>query len=71
MSLKVDECTRNNLCVDCDDQSCIRHGDPIQDCPKYFCDRPEPLKYDCDNCSFLKEYQKEMRKHYDKHIGKE
>ena len=64
MGLKIDECTRNNLCVDCDDESCFRHGDPIQDCPKYHCDRPDPLKQECETCEFLKEYQKEMRKIY-------
>lgn len=66
MGLKIDECTRQNLCVDCDDESCIRHGDPEQDCPKYHCDMPEPLKHDCENCNFLKRYQEEMRKVYRK-----
>jgi len=59
------ECTRQNLCADCDDESCIRHGDPIQDCPKYHCDMTEHVQ-ECDTCSFLKEYQEEMRKVYRK-----
>lgn len=60
----ITKCTRQNLCVDCDDESCLRHGYPIQDCPKYHCDRPEPHKQECETCSFLKEYQEEMRKIY-------
>ena len=64
------KCTRPNLCSDCDDATCVFSGNLIADCPKYFCDMPDPLKYDCENCNFLKRYQKEMREHYDKHIGK-
>ena len=65
------KCTRPNLCSDCDDATCMFSGNLIADCPKYKCDRDEQLKYDCKNCNFLKRYQKEMREHYDKHIGKE
>lgn len=64
MGLKIDECTRQNLCADCDDESCIRHGDPGQDCPKYHCDIPEPRTLDCENCPFLKRYQEDMREFY-------
>lgn len=59
--LIIKECNRNILCVDCDNTECNRHGDIEQDCPKYRCDNDV---FDCNNCTFMKEYQKQMRKHY-------
>lgn len=58
------KCTRTNLCSDCDDATCIFSGNLIADCPKYHCDMPDPLKHDCEHCTFLKRYQEEMRKYY-------
>lgn len=63
--LKLSECKKHILCVDCDDKNCLRHGDIRQDCPKYSCDRPDH-KDECESCEFMIEYQKEMRKGYRK-----
>lgn len=56
------ECTRKNLCVDCDDKECYHAGQLIADCPKYRCDRNGVLFEHCESCSFLRKYQEEMRK---------
>ena len=61
IKISMSECTRNNLCVDCDNERCWFHGQLIADCPKYRCDRPPELSEDCESCAFLKEYQKIMR----------
>ena len=61
IKISMSECTRNNLCVDCDNERCWFHGQLIADCPKYRCDRPPGLIEDCESCAFLKEYQKIMR----------
>ena len=43
-------CTRTNWCVDCDDLSCVFHGNIESDCPKYRCDSDS---LDCDRCEFI------------------
>lgn len=63
--IEMEECTRNNLCVDCDHPHCWLAGSIMADCPKYRCDRPEESFEDCESCSFIKKYQKEMREYYD------
>lgn len=60
--LQIQTCKRNNLCVDCNDEHCLRKGDPEQDCPKCYCDNTK--LHDCDNCEFLKTYADDMRKEY-------
>ena len=59
----LSECTRNNLCVDCDDERCWFRGKWEADCPKYHCDN---ATCDCSRCPFLKRYVKEMRAYYAK-----
>lgn len=54
------ECHRNNLCVDCDNTKCWHCGNIEADCPKWICDSD----LDCDNCSFIKEFQESERKRY-------
>ena len=51
----INECTRKNFCVDCDDSNCTFAGCIEADCPKWKCDNPS---MDCENCEFLKEYKK-------------
>ena len=51
----IDECTRKNFCVDCDDSDCTFAGCIEADCPKWKCDNQT---MDCENCEFLKEYKK-------------
>lgn len=58
------ECTRKNLCIDCDNTECYHAGQPIADCPKYYCDRHGILFERCESCSFLRKFQAEMRKKY-------
>lgn len=62
--LSLKDCTRNNLCVDCDEEECLHHGSTMADCPKYGCDNDS--RFDCENCDFIKKYQEERRKHYGK-----
>ena len=65
MDIEIKECTRNNLCVDCDDKKCSRKGDIEQDCPKYRCDNKN--RHDCNNCQFMRQYVTDMRKKYAKY----
>jgi hypothetical protein len=53
----IDECTRKNFCVDCDDPDCLLAGEVEADCPKWKCDNPS---MDCETCEFLKEYKREV-----------
>lgn len=57
--ISLSECTRQNLCCDCDNEKCALHGKKEADCPKYRCG-----SLDCENCDFLNEYIKEMRDYY-------
>ena len=70
-TIRFNKCKHYALCFDCDDNTCLLSGKLISDCPKNRCDRPDPHIRECETCEFLREYQKEKRKHYDKHIGKE
>ena len=68
MEIKVSECVRRNLCVDCDNTNCWFYGSIMADCPKYHCDRVEDLFEDCESCAFIKEFQEDMRKIYAEEI---
>ena len=57
--IKLIECTRYNLCVDCDNLACHHCGDIGADCPKYQCDND--IINDCENCEFIKQYQQAIR----------
>lgn len=64
---QIQECTKDNLCVDCDNDKCWLAGKILSDCPKYHCDKPkEPIDQteDCEHCAFIKQYQKDMREYY-------
>lgn len=63
--LQITECTRKNLCVDCDDARCMHKGRLMADCPKYMCDRKGELFEDCESCDFLKWFQAEERARYE------
>ena len=65
--IALKECTRQNLCVDCDNTECYHAGQLIADCPKYHCDRNGVLFEHCESCSFLRNYQEEMREKYARH----
>ena len=60
--LKLSECNRQNLCVDCDNTKCLHHGKMIADCPRYRCDRPKEFQYDCEHCEFIDGFIEDMRK---------
>lgn len=62
--LTMSECTRKTTCYDCDNQACWHHGKKEADCPKWKCDRPQELMYQCDRCSFIDRYIEEERKRY-------
>lgn len=68
--LKMSECTRKIPCVDCDNARCIFQGKKESDCPKYHCDRPDILKYDCEHCPFIDGFIENMRKDAIKNDGK-
>lgn len=58
--IEISECKRDCFCKDCDNIRCLHHGKREADCPKYMCDMAN--KFDCDNCKWLDEWYKEMRK---------
>ena len=58
--MEINECTRDNLCVDCDDDRCIFQAKKESDCPKWRCDMPKGI--DCEHCEFIDEFISEMRK---------
>ena len=62
MQIEIQECKKSIPCVDCKDTSCILHGKKESDCPKYHCDRPDSLKFECNNCAFIDKYIEDMRK---------
>lgn len=64
--ITIQECFRNNLCIDCDNTKCGHCGQLIADCPKYRCDRPKENFEDCETCAFLKDFQKKMREYFKK-----
>ena len=54
------ECYRNNLCVDCDSETCYGAGKKESDCPLYHCPFPG---LDCESeCSFIDGFIEEMRR---------
>lgn len=59
--LTMDECTRQNTCYDCDNETCYFHGKKEADCPKYVCDNST---FDCEECEFINDYIEEERKRY-------
>lgn len=63
---KPHECYHDNLCVDCDDNTCYNKGKAMADCPKRECD--SEITYDCDNCNFMRKYQEQMRQEITKKI---
>lgn len=64
MKCEINECKRNNLCVDCDNTRCHFHGKKEADCPKWKCDRPGGR--DCEHCEFIDDFIEQMReKHLD------
>lgn len=59
--VELKECTRTNLCVDCDNTECLHKGKIMSDCPKYYCDNYK--LHDCEHCDFIKSYIKEYKKY--------
>lgn len=55
MSMRIKECKRDNLCVDCDDKGCWFAGYAIADCPLYRCNREGEQYEDCESCELLKQ----------------
>ena len=53
------ECTRTNLCRDCDDIGCVLAGEIMPDCPRLDCINDPP--HDCEDCAWLKQYIKEIK----------
>lgn len=60
----LEECTRNNLCVDCNNDKCSSKGNLRADCPKYHCDRGELGFEHCESCAFMKQYALSQREYY-------
>lgn len=58
--IQLDTCTKNILCVDCKDTTCLHAGKIMADCPKYKCDNDVLL--DCKHCKFLKQLTKTIRR---------
>lgn len=58
--IQLSTCTKNTLCVDCKDTTCLHAGKISADCPKYKCDNDVLL--DCENCKFIRQLIKTIRK---------
>jgi len=67
--VNISECKRKNTCYDCDNQKCAFQGKKEADCPKWKCDRPDILKYDCEHCAFIDGYIEDMREEYHENNG--
>lgn len=61
MRVKIRECKRKMLCVDCDDKKCWHAGKLIADCPMHNCNRDGELYEDCESCELLKQIHAEWR----------
>ena len=57
--LRLSDCKKDGLCVDCKDEECLLSGKIMSDCSKYDCDNKR--LYDCEHCDFIKQYQKNFR----------
>ena len=66
MNIAINNCSRNTLCVDCDNTNCVFQGEKRSDCPKWRCDRPDYANLDCDNCAFIDRFIEDMREMYNK-----
>ena len=55
--IQLDTCTKNILCLDCRDTTCLHAGKIMADCPKYKCDNDVLL-----DCKFLKQLTKTIRR---------
>ena len=55
--IKIKTCTRDNLCVDCDNTKCLHAGNIEADCPKWRCDNG----HKCGECEFIRKYQDAIR----------
>lgn len=62
--LSLSECTKNNLCADCEEDGCMFKGKIRADCPKYKCDRDELGFEHCESCAFMKSYAKSQREYF-------
>lgn len=54
--MKVAECKKNIPCYKCTNTSCFLYGFKGSDCPKQYCDRPEPFRFECNRCGFIDKY---------------
>ena len=59
--MELNDCTRQNLCVDCDNEKCWHQGKKEADCPKWVCTREIR---DCEHCAFIDNYIEKMRGEY-------
>lgn len=60
--IKIMECGRYTLCVDCDDNKCHHAGDKVADCPRYpqLCDIRKLID-SCDECTWIDTHIDYMR----------
>ena len=70
MNIAINNCSRNTLCVDCDNTNCVFQGEKKSDCPKWCCDRPDYAKLDCDHCGFIDKFIEDMREMYNPELLK-
>lgn len=62
--ITLSECKEKSTCYDCKNERCWKHGSKEADCPKYYCDRSDEFKYDCEHCAFIDGFIADMRKEY-------
>jgi hypothetical protein len=62
MKTKIEECKRDNLCVDCDNKECWFAGQAIADCPLIRCNRKGERYEDCESCELLKQIREQAVK---------
>ncbi len=59
--MEIKECTRDNFCFECDNKNCVFCGDIGAECPKYKCDMPEPMRYECEKCPWIRNYINKLK----------
>lgn len=57
--VKKIDCYRTNLCIDCDDESCLNRGHKEGDCPLQMCKNKR--QKECNSCHYIDDHIEELK----------